>query len=381
MSRDVLVTSVQPFALGSPGGGPKILRSVLAGLEAPFAAVCTLPGTPTIPLLRNEVHIPNRRSFGRIEATRFGFVADVGEFSERRRFRMRLATACQASDTTVIHGLAHSMDFWPAFQTARLMGVGYCLSIHDDLAYHARVRPFIRAALPRLRQVWKEAGARTVITEALGEEYCRRYGPAPYTVVTDGVDTYAEAPTKNVGWRLYFMGLPHISYTPNFSAIVRALETISRKFDDSATLICRCGGLPAIPDPIGLLRVLPFGTDADLAEDFLSADMLYLPMPFDPRYDLFTRFSFSTKAVSYLATGIPIIYHGPRDSATGRLLAKHDAAVFLDNLNPEQLASELEHLSDSRRKEIASNALELARTNFRLRDQQRNFRDAILSCT
>ena len=60
---------VQPFSLGSPGGGPRILRALLE--RAPFAwhSVCATPERPGA--WPNETYLRSRPSWGRIERSRF----------------------------------------------------------------------------------------------------------------------------------------------------------------------------------------------------------------------------------------------------------------------------------------------------------------------
>jgi len=325
------------------------------------------------------VHLPRRFFLGRIESTRLHPLIDLAEFTSTRAFRDRLLSLCRERGTSTIHGLAHLPDFWSAFKVARTLGCRYCLSVHDDIAYSAQSRPLLRASLPRLGEAWRQADARLVITAELGEEYSRRYGRRGYSVVTDGLERIASEPRAqpDTGWRLYFMGAFHLTYGPNFTALEAALSQLTRTHPD-ISLTCRCGAVP--PDvwsPGSQVRFLPFGTDDDVEADLTQVDVLYLPLPLDRRHELFTRFSLSTKLVTYLGSGLPIVYHGPADAAAGRLLADHDAAAMVTSLDPAELADVVGGLDPVRRRELAENALRLARLRFRLEDQQQAFRDAV----
>ena len=46
-------------------------------------------------------------------------------------------------------------------------------------------------------------------------------------------------------------------------------------------------------------------------------------------------------SVTYLASGIPILYHGPSGTAAHNLLAKHRAAVLIKTLDPGEIAQQL----------------------------------------
>ena len=150
--------------------------------------------------------------------------------------------------------------------------------------------------------------------------------------------------------------------------IVRA-----KKPDWHISITCRCGPISfrANPDDVRF-EVLPFGSESAVANDMLSADMLYQPMPFQADEANFVRFSMSTKMVTYLGSGLPILFHGPKEAAACKLLAGHNAAVLCTTLDPESIATQLIEASTSR-DAIVANALALARSRFMLADQQERF--------
>ena len=375
-----MLTTVQPFGLRAPGGGPRILRALLAGFDQPYRSVYSSPRA-TAELADREIHLSSRPFLGRIESTRLDPSVDVLEYVFSGRFRRRLKVFCRDSGTEVVHGLAHMPDFWPAFEVARALGCGYCLTVHDDFIQNAKMRPVVRASIRRLGRVWREADGRMVITEEMGEEYCRRYGARDYAVVTDGTERTATAPVEpSDGRRIYFMGLFHLSYIPNLTALVQALPSVGAAPSD-VSLTCRCGQVPAgVWDGARNVTFLPFGSEAEVSRDIREADLLYLPLPFDRRYELFTRFSLSTKLVTYLASGLPIVYHGPQDSAAASLLGRHDAAILVPSLDPRVISEALASLSGARLHEVATNGLRLARERFDLATQQARFRDTVRQC-
>ena len=77
--------------------------------------------------------------------------------------------------------------------------------------------------------------------------------------------------------------------------------------------------------------------------------------------------------VTYAGSGVPILYHGPATSAAYDLLNRHNAAILLTSLVPEEIAETLVRTTEETRGEIARNALALARRDFMLIDQTRRF--------
>jgi len=206
------------------------------------------------------------------------------------------------------------------------------------------------------------------ICREMGEECTRRYGEAPYEIITDGVASCAEPRPASGSCRIYFAGLLAHSYGPNFRALVDAMPRI-RSVRVSLTIR---GGLPPKTPAGAEVIVKPWGTEAEVARDLDEIDVLYLPMPFGPEHEPFCRFSLSTKMVTYLASGLPILYHGPRYAAAARLLAENDAGIIVDSLDPDAIASALASVP-ARAAKVAENAAALARSQFNLSDLRRRF--------
>jgi hypothetical protein len=83
--------------------------------------------------------------------------------------------------------------------------------------------------------------------------------------------------------------------------------------------------------------------------------------------------------VTYVASGIPILYHGPPDAAVHDLLKANDAALLCTEPAPDVLAEMLAaYIKD---KEMgthsARNALALARRSFNLSQIREKFWGAI----
>lgn len=376
------IAFVQPFGARSPGGGPRILRALFEAAPARVVSICTSPAPPPATSSVAEVHLPARPHFGRVESTRFGRYLGYAELAHAGRFRTRLETVCREQHAEGIHALAHGLDFWPALQVARRLGVPYYLSVHDDVMYALQGSPVRSTAASHVAEAWREADARFVISDAMGREYDRRHGARSYTTVTDGLSVLAPAGRAVRPDRLhvYFMGLLHLSYHANVLALLDALAEIRRRRPEvDVRMTFRCGALPAEFSRRGVPVVeVPFGTEADVARDLEQADVLYLPLPFGAEYEAFVRFSLSTKLVTYLGTGIPILYHGPEDSAAGRLLATHDAACGATSLEASDVGAAVDTLY-RRGAAVGRNALALARAEFRLEDQQRRFWGAIVA--
>ena len=177
------------------------------------------------------------------------------------------------------------------------------------------------------------------------------------------------------------MGLVHLSYRDTFSSFVLALEQFSKAHPDWTISFVIRGGLsfplPSVQFPI---EVLPWGTEVEVEKDLDRIDLLYLPLPFSKAHQSFSRYSLSTKMVTYLGSGLPIIYHGPQDAAAGNLLSKANASLVFTSLDPSHIFKALE-VSEQSLDRLVENALKLAQAQFMLSDVQTIFWEVLLSST
>jgi len=356
------------------------MRALCTRAPEPVFHVCMTPLPPPHPGPHTEWHLPPRPGLGRLEWTRFRALFDVAISVRTRSLSRALATMAQARDARAIHAVAHSLEFWPALLAARALGVPYFLTAHDHLRYTLRGNPARATALKRLGEAWRSATHRFVVSEALAHEYKENYGQRPFTVVTDGIEGDPrpyQPPTAGLV-KAYFAGAFHLAYGDNLRAFLGGLERLGGCASrPSVSFTGRCGSLDDhdLPGTVPI-TVLPFADEHAVHADLEQADLLYLPLPFGERYADFGRFSLSTKAITYLGSGRPIVYHGPRDSVIGALLAEHDAAIVIPSLDPQEIADALE-AGLARGAALTANAGGLARRQFRLEDQRERFWSAI----
>jgi len=296
-------------------------------------------------------------------------------------FRRRLKSFCRRVKVSAVHAIPHTgLDFQHAHWMAKKLKLPFFLQVHDDFAYSSRGHVAPESARAAMQSAWQEADARFVISEQLGAEYSRRYGARDYFTITDGVETIAPTPAARVAdeLRIYFMGLFHLEYEENLRALCAACDKL-RKVDESPRLsiTLRCGTLrpEATREARDLVRVRPFSTEADVHRDLEQADLLYLPLPFGAEFEPLVRFSLSTKLITYLGSGRPILYHGPSNSAVGELLAKNEAAFLCSSLDVDTLVQMLGRIINrpEAAARVSANALALARNHFMLRDQRAKF--------
>jgi hypothetical protein len=371
------IAFVQPFGIGSPGGGPRILRALLKDAPVEWKSFVTGNIVPPPPF-GTEMHLPSRPFFGRIERSRMRpLLEKIAPFFEKR-FQRRLEKELNAFRATGVHFIPHGADFISAWRAAQSLGLRFFVSIHDDLFASLTMDSIGRHALNFFPEIWREATARLVISKQLGDEFCSRYGERHYEVITDGAEVFNH-PRARVAGRLniYFMGLFHLRYEPNLSCLTRAVEILQRQNPSLVVSITlRCGGLRRGFHPGGApVQILPLGSESDVENDLAKMDLLYMPLPFQSEDEAFVRFSLSTKLVTYLVSGIPILFHGPKNSAACALLSEAYAALVFDSLEIKAMAEALANvvLNPEDCLYCVERSLLLARRQFQLSDQRNRF--------
>jgi hypothetical protein len=375
----VTVAFVQPFGVGGPGGGPRILRAMLEGAPRPAVSLCVSPAPPPATTHVAEMHVPSRPTFGRLEASRYYHHVAPAELAFERLTRRRLRAVLRAQGVACVHLTAHDMTLWPAFRAARSLGLPVAISVHDDMAYNLRERPDVALALRRLGRAWREADHRFVISGAMGREYDRRFGARPAEVITDGLTTVRPpAPAVEGRFTAYFMGAFHVAYRPNLEALLRGLEAFARARPDlRVTLRMRSGEVPGGMPPTDVaVESEGFADEAAVERDMREADLLWLPLPFGDEHAPFVRSSLSTKLVTYVGSGLPILYHGPPESAAGELLRAWGAAAEAGSLEPAAVHAALEQAAADRHG-LSRRAGELAASEFMLDELRERFWSAL----
>lgn len=371
-----MIAFIQPFAVYASGGGSRILRALLETDHPPALSIYTgfLPAPKSESI--EEIELPIRPRFGRIERSRFQPRLMVLNRVFEPSFKAKLRRLVRDRGIQAFHIIPHGYDVIGAVSVAEEMGLPYFINVHDDLEYLSSGLPWSARMLAAMAVAWRNAKGIYVISDAMGQEYSRRYGAREYQVVTDGLMEVAPGPLPRPAksLRIYFMGLFHYRYQPNLRALLDALKILRARHSDwNIAVTLRCGSIfgEIAPDDVAV-TVLPFGPESEVVKDMQSADLLYQPLPFGASSANFGKFSLSTKLVTYLGSGLPILYHGPEYSAACALLQKRHAAVTCTSIDPDEIAKDIE-VSMARRDEIVRNALALGHERFMLADQQRRF--------
>jgi glycosyltransferase involved in cell wall biosynthesis len=110
-----------------------------------------------------------------------------------------------------------------------------------------------------------------------------------------------------------------------------------------------------------------------------TADVLYLPYPFDQALARFMRTSFPSKLADYLTAGKPLLICAPPDSTVMSYARMGGFAEVVDSLNQDLFAAALLRLATSveHRQRLGARAVQVFAANHDIESQREDFRRAV----
>lgn len=270
--------------------------------------------------------------------------------------------------------VAHDFLWLAACRFARKAGLPLHLVCHDDWPSIARFPPIFRSWLDHeFARTYCQAATRLCISPAMAEEYQRRYG-ASGTVLypsraADAPQFDAPPPRQlesNGPLTVAFAG------TINSAGYVSALQCLSSALDGSGGRLLIFGPLKeAEAEASGLncrnIELRGMVPSAELMNRLRAeADVLFVPMSFDPAERNYSALSFPSKLTDYTAVGLPLLIRGPGYCSAVRWATNHcGVAEVVKDESPAALAAALDRLwSPSHRKSLAETALSKGKEFF-----------------
>lgn len=379
------VLFIQAFGMQAQAGGgtTKIFRSLLEEHPAEVGVLVYGVRPPQVGGRQEEWFIRERISLGRLERSRLAGACMLTRPLTWKSSRKAVFESMSRWRPDHVHMHVQGLGFIHAAAWCRANKVAFSVSIHDDIRHLASNDPWKGFIETEASKVWREAANCFVISPEIGREYGKRYGERRWIQITDGLrdEAIARQPREGVPRRLsiYFAGAVNVPYEPNFRALQHALKLYQKQHPgDAVRMVLRGGRHFEWEDSSApKIEVRPFGTPQEVAADLQDADILYLPLSIDARYSNFAKFSLSTKMVAYLGAGLPIFYHGPRESAAVRLLRDAGACVGCSSNDVADLLAVLDKCI-KQRDVTTLNALRLANERFRLEPIRERFWGTIM---
>jgi glycosyltransferase involved in cell wall biosynthesis len=260
--------------------------------------------------------------------------------------------------------VGHGFGWITAAEAARRLDVPLHFIVHDDWprasAIAGACRPWLDRTFGRL---YRGAASRLCVSPFMADAYARRYdaaGSVMYPSRSKDCPVFPPKPACQIGDRDMVIG-----YGGNSSAqLVECLRTLASALPGTRTRLAVFGSfdehaqrtLLAASPAISFHGFMPY--QQMIRELREIADVLFVPMSFDPAERANMAINFPSKLTDYTATGVPLLIHGAADSSAVRWArAEQDLAEIVDEPGPSALAASIVRLrADTNRRTLLAAA-------------------------
>lgn len=285
----------------------------------------------------------------------------------------RVLSSLSGFEAEAVATVGHGFGWLTAAAVARRLRVPLHMIVHDDWPRASAITEACRPWLDRMfGRIYRSAASRLCVSPVMAEAYERRYGATGsvmYPSRSKDCPVFDAKPPRLIG-----DGEMVIGFGGSCSAqVVESLKAIAKALPGLRTRLVVFGGfdddakrqLLAESEAISFHGFVPF---AQMIRELREiADVLLVPMSFDPAQRDNMTISFPSKLTDYTATGLPLLIHGPAYSPAVRWArAEKDVAEIVDAPPEAPLGAAIQRLREDpdRRALLAANAAAAGRRFF-----------------
>jgi hypothetical protein len=286
----------------------------------------------------------------------------------------RIAALAARFRPEAIVTISHVSGWLCAWQLAADRRIPFHMVAHDDLVYANRFPRWSRGwAERKFGEAYRAARSRLCISEAMAEEYERRFGAAGTVIYpTRGIATPAASAVAPRVSRalpsLTFAYAGSINSAEQFDQIIAFAGVAAAA---GHRLIAYSPQHAALRDHAGQASAVDLRAPlppADLARRLSDeADCLLLPQPFTEAERAVSAMSFPSKWVDYSGIGLPMLVWAPSWSVSADFAARHPGSVELvTSADAREVAAAIDRLAGAPayRVSLAEHVLELGARAF-----------------
>ncbi len=239
-----------------------------------------------------------------------------------------------------------------ALSVSRGLGVPLLTQIMDPPGWWLREYRLDRISASKVQnefgRVMESSAGCAAGSWAMARRYERDYGTRTVPVLPSLDPQVATSPAREMhDGTDFIIGMAGQTYAAQeWNALLAALNSVGWKLDGRDVKV-RLLGREAWLRTDAKMRVefLGWHTQDEAIRSLSEADVLYCPYWFDPAFETEARLSFPGKLTTYLATGRPVLFHGPEYASPGRFLQENDAAIFCRSLEKTDIVATLTRLA------------------------------------
>lgn len=182
---------------------------------------------------------------------------------------------------------------------------------------------------------------------AMAEQYSKDYGSKAIPVVPGLPEDWALEPSSGLNdsttLTIGFAGQLYAS--DNWNCLMHSLDSIGWSLDGRKVEVIALGRFfETTAKTERNIRFRGWRPQRETLQILSECDFLYCPYWFSSRHEIEARLSFPSKLTTYLASGRPVLFHGPKYASPSRFLEARDAAIQCNSLAPEELLETIRFL-------------------------------------
>lgn len=185
---------------------------------------------------------------------------------------------------------------------------------------------------------------------AMAEQYRHDYGARTVALLPSLDLSLAMPPAKSShAGKDFVIGVAGTIYAmQEWRKLLGALNQAAWKICDREVSIRILGRRAAEIQADGEARVefLGWRSQGETVRLLAETDVLYCPYWFDPAFEQEARLSFPSKLTTYLASGRPVLFHGPEYAAPALFLQEHAAGVMCHAKKRKAIIKALSRLAE-----------------------------------
>lgn len=215
----------------------------------------------------------------------------------------------------------------------------------------------------------RKASRLFVVSDAMREEYSRRYGKLGHVLNMPTLDRVGESPSEvpmNGETSILFAGT---IYQLNASIVGLLVEAAARVDGRSVRVHLYTWQTRAQLDALGVggeYMLHASRTPEEIQTIQRGSGIVFLGLGFDARHGALVQTSFPSKLTDYLVSGRPILAIAPPSSPLALFLRKHQCGHLVETPDVGTLAAGIRRLLEDHayRVSLVRNAFEIARKDF-----------------
>jgi len=244
----------------------------------------------------------------------------------------------------------------------------------------------------KLISLFKEAKVLLSISEAMSEEYLKRYGlkfiPFHNPINTNIWTIYSKKSFSLNGdnVRILYSGRIGTGISHSLLDVAEAIDSLNNEGNKISLHIQTATQQYEIFDTLRNFKCVvinPVAEYSQIPAIFSSADILLLANDFDKKAVTFLKYSMPTKASEYMISGTPILIYSAEDTAVTKFFSENKCGHCVTHKNRDELRNAILTLIKNQdyRQQLSENAVNLAKEKFDDEKVRAEFRRVLLTAT